>query len=580
MSDGEGQKGGIWSTVMIIALVAGLLLVFNFVCRKDSAGGGCMPMGGGCAAGPTPTSPYARAEEYEREPDTTGVAADTVILKNEEMEVRILGWDSFLGFRVDKVELKDFTMKVDERSTKRIPVQLLTETRFSRGTHAGFEVMARKAPPMESLETKITEDSTGMSFTWKDSLGRTIKSRITLMGYQIKFEQLAADTVPSRYRLVCAQGLLPTEPGDNTEIGLYQVYYRDKYDEVQWLKASKIRKLEEGEEELEPGPYDWVALRNKYFAAVILPTSPVDATDLGLSVLEDQRISLDNFDVEFDLEKGRPGFNLYFGPQDYERLDKLGPNLQRVVELGGSAFRWLGVILLKIFQFFYRIIGNYGVVIIVFAILIKLIFLPLSQVQQRSMAKMQTLQPKLKELQQRFKDDPKRLNEETMKLYRMHGASPFKGCLPMLIQLPVFFGLYAVLRNAIELRGAEFMRLFTVTVKKPFDFLFIHIPAGDLTWLADLSQHDPFYILPVLMGVASVFQSLRSNVDPRQRLTTLIFPILITVVFLNFPSGLQLYWLMFNLLSLVEFAVFRRGVKTGGTTWKMNKKREIPSGKS
>jgi YidC/Oxa1 family membrane protein insertase len=538
-------------------------------------------------AAPPPTSSSTQSETELEESDTGSVVvADSIHLKNSKIDVWILGWDSFIGFRVDKVELKDYTMKVDVKSTQRVPVQLIQETKFKTREHAGFEVIARDAPYVDSLESTVSNDSSSVVFLWKDSLGNETRVSLTLDGYQIHFESLQAASYPSRFRFICVDGLLPTEPGDKMEIGLYQLYYRDKYKKVQWLKASKIKKLEKGEYELEPGPYDWMALRNKYFAAIVLPTSSIDVTFLKPALLNDQRIALNRFDVEFNVEKEKPGFTLYFGPQDYDILAKMGHKLGRIVELGGSAFRWLGVIMLKIFQFFYRIIGNYGVAIIVFSILIKLIFLPLSQVQQRSMQKMQVLQPKLKELQERFKDDKKRLNEETMKLYKLHGASPFKGCLPMLIQLPVFFGLYAVLRNAIELRGAPFVKLFTITVSKPINLIsenflnLIRIPAGELTWLADLSQHDPFYILPILMGVASVFQSLLTNPNPQQRLMTFMMPILITVIFLNFPSGLQLYWFLFNLLSILEFTIFRRGAKAGGDQWQPKRLKEITSARS
>lgn len=522
-----------------------------------------------------------------RQDDTTTVPkADSIRLRNGKLDVRILGWDSFVGFRIDKIELVNYTMKVDVKSTERVPVQLVSQTGSKEGAvHAGFEVLTLDAANVDSLESKVTSDST-VTFVWKDSLGNETRLSLILDSYRIRVEIQEAVSYPSKFRFVCVDGLLPTEVGDKTETSLYQIYYRDKYKKVQWLKANKIRKLKEGKEQLEPGPYEWMALRNKYFTSIVLPTSAVDATLLAPGLLADQRIVLNKFDVEFDVESKRPGFTLYFGPQDYDILAKMGHKLSRIVELGGSAFRWLGVVLLKVFQFFYRIIGNYGIAIIVFSILIKLIFLPLSQVQQRSMQKMQVLQPKLKELQERFKDDKQRLNEETMKLYKLHGASPFKGCLPMLIQLPVFFGLYAVLRNAIELRGAPFVKLFTITVSKPINLIsenflnIIRIPAGVIWWLADLSQHDPFYILPILMGVASVFQSLMTNPNPQQRLMTFLMPIFITVIFLNFPSGLQLYWFLFNLLSILEFAIFRRGMKAGGDQWQSKRLKEIASARS
>jgi len=582
VSDGQQKRSNIWSTIIVVVLVAGMLLIFNFL-RKGS--GGCM----GEPAGEQSTPAAAAVGAGTKEPTTgrgsearaqDGPKADSITLENEHLKLSFLAWPYHPGFRITRVEIKDFTRKKEATSTERIPVNLLEES--------GFEVLGKKDTTLEVLKLGDRSDSS-VTFIWEDTLGK--EKRITVILAERELAIIQSDSLAALL-FRCPAGLVPTEAfyeydskkrawiykGDKTEIGLYQVYYRDGQREVNYLNAKRIGQLKKGNREIEPGPYEWVALRSKYFTAIILPSEPVVGKIIP-SVTKKQRIGL-----SFDIEGGRE-FRLYFGPQDYNILTKMGHKLNRIVELGGSAFRWLGVIILKIFQFLNHIIKNYGVVIIVFSILIKLIFLPLSQVQQRSMQKMQVLQPKLKELKERFKDDKKRLNEETMKLYKLHGASPFKGCLPMLIQLPVFFGLYAVLRNAISLRGAPFVKLFTATIVKNPEkainiFNFIRIPAGELTWLADLSQHDPFYILPVLMGVASVIQSLRTATDPRNRLMTFIMPILITVIFLNFPAGLQLYWFAFNLLSILEFAIFRRGARSGGTQWQKDRTSKMPSVKN
>ncbi len=571
MSDEQQQRGGIWSTILVVVLVAGMLLIFNFL-RKDSSGGGCMgalqgeqPASVATSAGAPTKEPglVAEAEEAEEE----NPKADSVTLENEHLKVSFLAWPYHPGFRITRAELKEFDRKKKAENTERIPVNLLEES--------GFEVLGKIDSSLVTVKL-VNRSDTSVTFVWEDTLGEERYIAVVLTGYELRL--LHSDSLdPLLFH--CAEGLLPTEPGDKTELTMYQLYYRDGQKNVQYLNSKKIGKINSGKSSVEPGPYDWVALRNKYFTAIVLPSEPVVGRILP-RMTQNKRISL-----AFDIEAGSE-FTLYFGPQDYEILAKMGHKLSRIVELGGSAFRWLGVIMLKIFQFFYRIIGNYGIAIIVFSILIKLVFLPLSQVQQRSMRKMQVLQPKLKELQERFKDDKQRLNEETMKLYKLHGASPFKGCLPMLIQLPVFFGLYAVLRNAIELRGAPFVKVFHVTVNQPINLIsekflnIIRIPAGEIWWLTDLSQHDPFYILPILMGVASVFQSLMTNPNPQQRLMTFMMPIFITVIFLNFPSGLQLYWFLFNLLSILEFAIFRRGMKAGGDQWQSKRPKEIASARS
>lgn len=601
-----------------------MLVVSRFVCGKSTSAGG-----GGCTAGESQKQDtLVNPGDLKR---GSGIITP-ITISNDTLMVRIIPWerlegveDTTVGFRIDQVELiqsksskditKKYTMRVSAETADRIPVKLLQATRFYDlngkliGTwddedfrkkagsigeflykpREGFEVYSKSGFISDFLEIDTSIGTSSLSLVWKDTLGNEKRVLLTLEGYKLRMESSDSTKESSGFLFYCDDGLSRTEPGDNSEVGMYQLYYRDGKKNVKLISASKVQggggcvgSSTPQPPKIEPGPYEWVALRGRYFAAIVLPSEPVSGK-IEPHTTTDRRMGM-RFVAD-----GENKFSLYFGPQDYQILAKMGYRLPRIVELGGSAFRWLSIGMLYIFQFLYKIIPNYGVVIILFSLLIKLVFLPLSQMQQRSMQKMQVLQPKIQEIQkryERFGKDPekqKQMNDEIMRLYRDHKASPFSGCLPMLIQLPVFFGLYAVLRNAIELRGATFVKLFPLGKPIPyinlFNLNFIKIPAGSI-WLADLSQHDPFYILPILMGVASVFQSLRTNIDPRQRLMTLIFPILITVVFFNFPSGLQLYWLVFNLLSLLELALFKRGTQTGGTQWQKTKPGEIPSGKN
>jgi YidC/Oxa1 family membrane protein insertase len=148
---------------------------------------------------------------------------------------------------------------------------------------------------------------------------------------------------------------------------------------------------------------------------------------------------------------------------------------------------------------------------------------------------MQLLEPKLAELRRKYRDDPQRLNQETMQLYKLYGINPISGCLPLLLQMPIFFALYSVFRSTIELRQAGF-----------------------IGWIADLSIKDPYYVLPILMGVSFTLQSLLTPAQRRQRILQIGMAIFMTVIFLNFPSGLQLYWFTFNILSMIELIIVRR----------------------
>jgi YidC/Oxa1 family membrane protein insertase len=168
-------------------------------------------------------------------------------------------------------------------------------------------------------------------------------------------------------------------------------------------------------------------------------------------------------------------------------------------------------------------------VIIVFSVLIKLLTLPLSRKSAKSMARMAEIQPRLEKLKEKYKKDPKKLNEETLKLYREIGFNPFAGCLPLLLQFPLFMALYAVLSTSIELRQAHFV-----------------------FWISDLSAADQFFILPILMTVLMFWQQKLTIRDPKQKIMVYLLPAIFFFFFFQMPSGLVLYWTLFNLFSVLE----------------------------
>ena len=185
--------------------------------------------------------------------------------------------------------------------------------------------------------------------------------------------------------------------------------------------------------------------------------------------------------------------------------------------------------LLIVLKFIYNYVGNYGIAIIILTILIKIIFWPLGNKSYKSMKEMQKLQPKMQELREKYKDDKQKLSQETMALYKTHKVNPLGGCLPIVIQIPVFFGLYKVLLYAIELRHS------------PFFF-----------WIQDLSAKDPYYITPIVMGATMFMQQKMTPTmgDPMQAKIMLFMPVVFTFLFLNFPSGLVIYWLFNNIISI------------------------------
>jgi YidC/Oxa1 family membrane protein insertase len=230
-------------------------------------------------------------------------------------------------------------------------------------------------------------------------------------------------------------------------------------------------------------------------------------------------------------------YTLFLGPKDHSILKAQGGHLEDAIDFG-SWLKWLAMPMLFILKFFNQYINNYGLSIILLTVLIKVIFWPLGNKSYTSMKEMQKLQPKMQEMREKYKNDKQRLSQETMALYKAHHVNPLGGCLPMVIQIPVFFGLYKTLLYAIELR---------------------HSPL--FWWIQDLSAPDTLFghvygfavgPLPILMGATMFIQQKMTPMggDPMQAKIMLWMPIVFTVMFLNFPSGLVIYWLFNNIISI------------------------------
>jgi len=241
-------------------------------------------------------------------------------------------------------------------------------------------------------------------------------------------------------------------------------------------------------------------------------------------------ISVDTGNNPLPFVKGTQSLSLhgYVGAKEWRTFEAIHPELVNNIEFGW--FTFLSKPFFKVMLWIYDFVGNWGWSIILFTLLVKLILFPLSYKGMMSMNKMRDLAPKMKELKEKYGKDPAKMNQQTMALYKKHGANPMGGCLPMLLQIPVFFALYRVLLNADELQGAPW-----------------------IGWIVDLSDKDPFYVLPILMGVSMFFQQKitpNTMTDPMQKKIFQWFPVIMTFFFLTFPAGLVLYWLTNNLLSI------------------------------
>jgi YidC/Oxa1 family membrane protein insertase len=249
-------------------------------------------------------------------------------------------------------------------------------------------------------------------------------------------------------------------------------------------------------------------------------------------------------------DKGSISGKLYFGPKESKTLKSLNVKAEKIIDFG-----WFDIIakpLILGLNFSNRITHNYGIDIILLTILIKLIFHPLSVKSYRSMKKMQGLQPLIKQLKEKYPNDKQKLNQEMMAIYKTKGINPMGGCLPMIIQIPVFFALYKGLSGAIELRHAPFM--FWINDLSAPEDLFSFTVAGYVL---------PIRILPLIMGITQVIQQKMTptSVDPIQEKMMLFMPIFFTFLFWGFPSGLVLYWLINNVISIAQQYYINKQVK-------------------
>ena len=304
------------------------------------------------------------------------------------------------------------------------------------------------------------------------------------------------------------------------------------------------------------GDINWVDIRNKYFATIIIPQDPsaVDGAYLrgtrealpknGAKELYSAQLTIPFNNLDYE----EANFNVYIGPVDYDILKTYNNELQTIVDFG--SFFGLKIIvrpiaeyiLLPLFNFLHNFIPNYGFVIVLFSLIIKLVLYPLTKQSFQSMKKMQLLQPKITELKEKYGDDKQKISKETMKLYSTYGVNPAGGCLPLLLQMPIFIALWGLFKSAIELR------------QQPF-----------FGWITDLSNPDIIYKLSfklplvgiseisglaILMGVTTFFQQKMSIKDPNQKAIVYIMPVFLTLMFMSFPSGLNLYYFLFNVLSI------------------------------
>ena len=403
------------------------------------------------------------------------------------------------------------------------------------------------------------KDSQQINFRLNLAEGKFINKKYTFygnrynIGSDIELTGMNSLISNNSYDLVWSNGINFVEENsvDEDNQSNASLYYGDEHVIV---KASDVGKKVEKEFN---GKVDWVAIRDKYFTIIITPTNPLEidgayfqgtkyAQEGGLREYYNVRLTVPFRNNQFE----KRSFNLYLGPVNYDILKAYNAHLEKIVEFGsffGLKFIIRPIaeyVLLPLFNFLHSFIPNYGFVIILFSLIIKFVLYPLTKSSMQSMKKMQLLSPKINEIKEKFKDDPTKVQKETMNLYRIYGINPAGGCLPLILQMPIFIAMWGLFQVSVELR------------QQPFMF-----------WIHDLSRPDivlslPFKLpifgmdkisgLAVLMGITTFVQQKMTVKDPKQQAMIYLMPVFLTIMFMSFPSGLNLYYFMFNLFSIVQ----------------------------
>lgn len=313
----------------------------------------------------------------------------------------------------------------------------------------------------------------------------------------------------------------------------------------------EVKDLDKGARSFE-GHVSWVAYEGNYFMCGIIPDQQ-DKSTVKLAADGDKVSTLLGNAEEIIEPRSSRAYNytIYFGPKKLDILKSVGLEMERIINFGW--FDKLARPALFLLNFFHRYVGNYGIAIILVTILFKMLFWPISHRGMKSMKNMQAIQPKMAKLREKYKNDPTRLNQEMMNLYKAYKVNPLGGCLPMLLQIPVFFALYKVLLQSIELRHAPF-------------FLWINdLSAPDRLMLGfDLPFLGGIPVLTLLMGGSMFLQQKMSPApaDPTQAKIMMFLPVIFTFLFLNFASGLVLYWFVNNLLAILQQYIINRPAAT------------------
>jgi len=487
-------------------------------------------------------------------PSIIGSFAGTDSIREEQIIIDTPLYRAQLSNRggvINRVELKEYLTKTQEPATvfsdsHGSPSILLPIEQDTLDTSRLMFFVSGSSASIEGQQNRK------ISFTHRLRDGQQIKKTYEFKAdrydieLKVEFENIRSLTNAYSYALKWQSPLLGTEQKIGDDMGHAKVYALVNKD----LEKFDVGSDPQISERRDDWITTWIAVRTKYFATAIIPqgTSGNGLSMEGRTTPDEDGNVIKQYSYSLSMPFYREGseghhFKIFVGPLKYSILKSYEVDLHRMMDLG---WKWVvepfSVLSLVVFNFMYKYIPNYGFVIVIFSVLIKIILTPLTQRSTRSMKEMQLLQPKIAELREKYSKDPQKLNQETMKLYSEHGVNPLGGCLPTVLQMPLLFALFMVFSSAIELRLAPF-----------------------ILWIKDLSVSDTIYqlpggipinILPLFMGLTMFVQQQMTITDPKQKFMLYLMPVIFTFMFYGFPSGLTLYYSLFNVMSIIQQKYF------------------------
>ncbi len=450
-------------------------------------------------------------------------------------------------------EFKSFVLKQYRQSlASDSPLYEMIPPEMQGGTvRLGFAGKSVEGLKGAVFKTNLEPDSVDVgagprevAFSWRSPQGFVVEKKFVfspesyMIGLSVTLTNGSSQTVRDKLFL----SLLKPEIEGGSRMGFEgpSALINNKAEEV---KVKKIKK-----KNVYDGQLTWIAIQDRYFMSAIMPEQALEAS-MRLFLHENDLLENQYVHPELVIDPGSRHifkYNLFFGPKSLDILKKLDYDLDKAVNFGW--FDFLAKPFVWIMDFLYKnFVANYGVAIIILTILSKIVLWPLGNISYKSMAEMKKIQPEIAKLKEKYGDDKKKMNEEMMHLYKAYKVNPLGGCLPMLVQIPVFFALYRMLYGAIELRHAPFFGWITD----------LSAPDRLLSFDVAIPFMEPPYGIPVLtiiMGATQLIQQKMSPPpgDPAQAKMMMLMPLVFTVIFINFSSGLVLYWLVNNILSIAQ----------------------------